>query len=200
MPRYNKQEDFDAGVEQLTPFFDSLGFVRTIVEPYRDRNVLYSARFDLSPRCVELHHEFSLGGVIYRMGDYYIEHTPYLQALGVASAAHYPSYEDDSRSGYPALLHDLQTLLAPFFTGSIEAFAGPATTFMQQARQKATEEQRRFAYWGCLEEQAKAKARELFFQKRYDEVVRIESQIRFPEFLTDPERQLFALARKRANQ
>jgi hypothetical protein len=200
MPRYNKLEDFEAGLELLIPFFASHGYVLTRQQPYRDRSVLYSARFELPPRSVELHHEFSLGRVIYRMRDHYIEHTPYLQALGVASTAHYPSYEDDSRAGYPVLLHDLQTLLTPFFNCTSEEFAGSASHFMQRAQRELIAEERRLAYGGSLEERAKARARVLFFEKRYDEVCQIESQIRFPDFLTDPERQLFALARKRLKQ
>jgi len=197
MPRYNKREDFEAGLGVLTPFFISVGYSRTIADAFRDKEGdFFSARFTLQPRSVEVHHLFSLGPVIYRIGDIHIEHTPYLDALGTASSAHYPSYDDDSRAGYPALLHDLRTLLSPFFTSSQEEFSRIASPFMEKQRQRFVEDERRLAYSGTLEDRLKAHARQLFFQKRYNEVVAIETQIRFPEFLTEPERYIFALARK----
>ena len=81
-----------------------------------------SATFSKGTRSVELHHLYSLGPVRYRMGDYVIEHSPYLEALALAAQAHYPTYEDNSYAGYPALLHDLQQLLSAFFQGSEEEF------------------------------------------------------------------------------
>jgi hypothetical protein len=197
MPRYNKREDFDAGLEVITPFFDSLGYSRTIAEPFRDKEGnFFSATFSQRPRSIEIHHLFSLGPVIYRIGEHFIEHSPYLEALGVASSAHYPSYDDDSRAGYPALLHDLRSLLSPFFTSSQEEFSRIASPFMERQCQRASEDERRIAYHGVLEHRLKAHARQLFFQKRYDEIVSIETQIRFPEFLSEPERYIFAQARK----
>ena len=197
MPRYNKREDFEAGLEVLGPFFDSLGYSRTVADDFRDKEGdFYSAAFTLLPRSVEVHHLYSLGPVIYRIGDFHIEHTPYLEALGVGSSAKYPSYDDDSRAGYPALLHDLRTLASPFFTSSQEEFSRIASPFMDKQRQRRVEDERRLAYGGALEDRLKAHARQLFFQKRYDEVVSIEAQIRFPEFLTEPERYIFAQARK----
>jgi hypothetical protein len=197
MPRYNKREDFEAGLEVLGPFFDSLGYARTIADAFRDKEGdFYSASFTLLPRSVEVQHLYSLGPVIYRIGDFYIEHTPYLEALGMATSAHYPCYDDDSRAGYRALLHDLRTLLSPFFTSSQEEFSQIASPFMAKQRQRLVEDERRLAYGGALEDRLKAQARQLFFQKRYEEVVHIERQIRFPEFLTGPERYIFVQARK----
>jgi hypothetical protein len=197
MPRYNKRKDFEAGLEHISPFFNSLGYSRTIAKPFREKEgVFYSATFKSRPRLVELHHLYSLGPVIYRVGNYFIEHTPYLEALGVASSAHYPSYDDDSRAGYPALLHDLRTLLSPFFASSEEEFSQIASPFMRRQHERSVEDERRLAYGGALEDRLKAHARQLFFQKRYEEVVSIETQIRFPEFLTESERYIFAQARK----
>jgi len=197
MPRYNKREDFEAGLEVLGPFFHSLGYSRTVAEPFRDKEGdCYSATFKLRPRSIEVHHLYSLGPVIYRIGDFHIAHTPYLEALGTASSAHNPSYDDDSRAGYPALLHDLRTLLSPFSTSSPEEFPRLSSPFMDKQRQRLVEDERRLAYGGALEDRLKAHARQLFFQKRYEEVVSIETQLRFPEFLTEPEQYIFAQARK----
>ena len=67
---------------------------------------------------------------------------------------------------------------------------------MDKQRQRLVEDERRLAYGGALEDRLKAHARQLFFQKRYEEVVSIETQLRFPEFLTEPEQYIFAQARK----
>ena len=198
MPRYNKQQDFEAGLAQLTPFFDSLGFSMCRVEPYRDKEgTFYSARFDRPPRSVGFTHLYSLGPVIYSVGEFSVEHTFYTEALGVSPVARYPSFADDSTSGYPAWLHDLQTVLSPYFTGPERDFIAIASRYMEQQRQQHERDTRELNYHSTQEPRLKARARELFFQGRYQEVVHLESQIRHPELLSDSERQLFALARKR---
>lgn len=120
-----------------------------------------------------------------------------MTALGIASEAHYPSFEDDSISGYTAWLHDLQTMLSPFFAGPEQGFIAIASRYMEQQRQQYAHDARELNYRATQEPRLKAQVRELFFQGRYREVVLLESQIRFPEFLSKAEQQLFALARKR---
>jgi hypothetical protein len=123
MPRYNLREDFETGLAVVTPFFESRGYTRAVSDPFEDKEgVFYVATFSLSPRSVELHHFHSLGPVIYRLGEASMKHLDYLQALGVASGAQYPTYEDNSQAAYPALLHDLRMLLTPFFQGPAQAF------------------------------------------------------------------------------
>ena len=196
MSRYNKQEDFEAGLSQIRPFFDRLGFSTTLVEPYRDKEgTYYSARFSRPPRLVEFTHLYSLGPIAYAIHDFSIEHTYYTKALGVT--ARYPSFEDDSISGYAAWLHDLQTVLSPFFSGPEQDFVVIASRYMEEQQQLYAHDIHELNYRPTQEPRLKAQARELFFQGRYREVVLLESQIQFPEFLSDSERQLFALARKR---
>ena len=123
MPKYSKPRDFDAGLAVLSPFFESRGFTLTRARPFHDRDgYILKATFLRAPRAVELEHQWSLGRVGYHIGDFSIEHPPYLEALGIASKACYPTYEDNSNAGYPALLEDLQTLVTPFFEGSDRDF------------------------------------------------------------------------------
>ena len=198
MPRYNKQQDFEAGLAMLTPYFDSLGYSVSRIEPYRDNEgTYYSARFVRPPRSVAFTHLYSLGPVTYSIRESSVEHTFYTEALGISSAAQFPSFGDDSTSGYPSLLHDLQTVLSPFFTGPEQDFVAIASRYMEQQRQQHEHDTRDLNYRATQEPRLKAHARELFFQHRYQEVTRLESQIRYPELLTNSERQLFALARKR---
>ena len=198
MPRHNKQQDFETGLAELIPFFDSLGFSVSRVEPYRDKEgTFYSARFVRPPRAVEFTHLYSVGPVIYSIREFSVEHTFYTEALGISSAAQFPSFADDSTSGYSALLHDLKAELSPFFTGPEQDFVAIASRYMEQQRRQHEHDTRDLNYRSTQEPRLKARARDLFFQKRYREVVRLESQIRHPELLTNSERQLFALARMR---
>jgi hypothetical protein len=196
MPRYNKQDDFETGLAQVRPFFDALGFFTVVPAPYRDKEgTCYSARFVRAPRSVEFTHLYSLGPIIYAIREFSVEHTYYTKALGVVSQ--FPSFEDDSISGYAAWLHDLESILSAFFTGPDGDFIAIASRYMEQQQQQDAHDMRDRNYHATQEPRLKAKARELFFQGRYREVVLLESQIRFPEFLSASERQLFAVARKR---
>lgn len=198
MPRYNRGEDFESGLAQLVPFFDSLGFSLFRAEPSRDKDgTSYSARFVRPPRAVEVSHLYSLGPVIYSIGKFSVEHTYYILALGASAAAQFPSFVDDSISGYPALLHDLQELLTPFFTGPEDDFIAIAARYTEEQRQRQEHDSRELTYHSTGEDRLKTRVRDLFRQGRYQEVVQLESEIKFPELLTDSERQLFSLARKR---
>lgn len=198
MPRYNSQKDFEQGLGLLVPFFDKRGYSLSHPKPHRDKEgTYYFAHFSRPPRTVELTHLYSLGPVTYRIRDCCIEHVQYLAALGVAGAAHYPSYADDSQSGYRALLNDLEELLLPFFVGAEHEFVSIARADMGYREQLQTEDKRMFNYRYSLDPGLKTEARELFRQGRYQEVIQIEEKLRFPEFISEPERRLFALARKR---
>jgi hypothetical protein len=180
------------------PFFASRGFSLIRKEPDTDKEgTSYSARFICSPRSVELNHLYSLGPVIYSIRKFSVEHTSYIQALVLTTAAQFPCFGDDSISGYPALLHDLENLLSSFFVGSEDDFIAIAKTYMQAQQQQQEIDRRKLTYHATGEDRLKVQARELFREGRYSEVVRIEAQIRFPDLLTDSERKIFALARKR---
>ena len=198
MPRYNRTEDFELGLSQLIPFFDAQGFSLTRSEPDVDKEgTSYSARFIRHPRSVELNHLYSLGPVIYSIREFSVEHTYYTQALGVTGSAQFPCFADDSISGYPALLHDLENLLSPFFVGSEDDFSAIAKQYLLAQQRQNEADSRDLSYHATGEDRLKARARELFRQGRYDEIGQIESQLRFPELLTDSERKIFALARNR---
>lgn len=198
MPRYNKREDYEFGLAQVAPFFDSLGFLLSRGEPYTDKaGTCYSARFIRPPRSVELNHLYSLGSVIYSIREFSVEHSFYIKALGASSAARFPCFVDDSVSGYPALLHDLQHLLSSFFVCPEDDFIAIAERYMHGQQQQHEDDSRDLTYHATGEDSLKARARELFREGRYEEVLQIESKIKFPELLTPFERQLFTLAKKR---
>jgi len=197
MPRYNKQEDFEFGLAELAPFFESLGFSLSRGEPDADKGgTSYSARFVCPPRSVELNHLYSLGPVIYSIRDFSIEHTFYVQALGLAAGARFPCFTDDSVSGYSALLYDLENFLSPFFTGAEDDFISIAAQYMQRQQNDSRDP----TYHATGEDRLKARARELFREGRYKEVIQIESEIKFPRFLTSSEQRMFSIARKKSGK
>jgi hypothetical protein len=199
MPRYNKQEDFEFGLAQVAPFFKSLGFSLSRGEPDTDKaGTSYSARFLCPPRSVELNHLYSLGPVIYSIRNFSVEHTFYVQALGLTAGARFPCFTDDSISGYSALLYDLENLLSPFFTGAEDDFISIATQYMQAQQQQQKTGSHDLTYHATGEDRLKARARELFREGRYKEVIQIESEIKFPKFLTSSEQRMFSIARKKS--
>ena len=201
MPRYNKQEDFDLGLSQVIPFFASRGFLLSRGEPDSDKpGTSYSARFSRSPRTVELNHLYSLGPVIYSVREFSVEHTFYINELGLTNAAQFPCYVDDSISGYPALLHDLENLLLPYFAGPEDDFIAIAKRYMKAQQQQHEDGTRDLTYHSTGEQRLKARARELFREGRFEDVVHIEAKILFPGLITDSERKIFSLARKKAKR
>jgi hypothetical protein len=91
----------------------------------------------------------------------------------------------------------LKNLLSPFFGGPEGDFITVTKRYMQEQRQQQEHGNRDLSYYSTREHRLKARARELFRQRRYDGIVQIESQIRFPELLTTSERKIFEIARKR---
>ena len=135
--------------------------------------------------------------MIYSIRELSVEHTFYIQALGLTASARFPCFADDSISGYPALLHDIENLLSPFFAGREHDFSAIASKYMRAQQQQHQDDSRNLSYRASGEDRLKAQARELFQEGRFKEVVKIETQIRFPDLLTESERKIFALARKR---
>jgi hypothetical protein len=65
-----------------------------------------------------------------------------MRALGVTADAQFPCFADDSISGYPALLHDLENLLPPFFAGPEEDFITIAKQCVQAQRRHEEDQPR----------------------------------------------------------
>ena len=88
---------------------------------------------DLRVRWSSLH-LYSLGPITYAIHEFSVEHAYYTKALGIT--ARYPSFEDDSISGYAMWLDDLQKVLSPIFTGPEEDFIVIASRCMEEQRQQ----------------------------------------------------------------
>ena len=95
-----------------------------------------------------------------------------LGSLRSPASAHFLCFTDDSISGYPALLYDLKNLLSPFFTDAEDDFISIATQYMQTQQQQQKTDSRDLTYHATGEDRLKARARELFREGRYEEVLR----------------------------
>lgn len=114
--RRNREEDFRAGLELLSPFFEAEGFDLVVYPPHEDdAGTFYSAQFTWSGRAVTLVHLFDLESVTYSIGQMMIEHSAYLDALGVKRDAAFPPSAEEPLAGYTALLSDLESRMTPFF-------------------------------------------------------------------------------------
>lgn len=106
------QERFVTGLEVLRPFLESLDYrLETVLDAEEPGTC--RARFNDGRRSIFLTHDEGLRLVVYSIGRFSIEHTAYLDALGVRLGAAFPPL--DPAEGYSALLLDLQDLLVPFF-------------------------------------------------------------------------------------
>lgn len=112
----NREEDFVAGLDILTPFFEAEGFELVVHPPHTaEAGAFYSAQFVWSGRAVTLVHLFDLESVTYSIGQMMIEHSAYLDALGGRRDSSFPPSARESLAGYAALLSDLETRMTPFF-------------------------------------------------------------------------------------
>ncbi|MHB9003655.1 MAG: hypothetical protein ACYC6C_06265 [Coriobacteriia bacterium] len=127
----NLQDDFRAGLEILSPFFDAEGFELVVHPPFTDDSgTYYPAQYLWSGRAVTLVHRFGLESVVYSIGQMVVEHTAYLEALGVRPDSAFPPADDaDPVAGYAALLGDIESRLRPFFDEPDREFFEIAMTY-----------------------------------------------------------------------
>jgi hypothetical protein len=112
----NREEDFRAGIELLTPLFEQQDFALKLRDPFdAEDGTYYSAQFVWGNHAVTLVHHFGLSSVTYSVGAMLVEHEAYLVALGVRPDAGYPTQSDDPIAGYRGLLGDLEGRLRPYF-------------------------------------------------------------------------------------
>jgi len=133
--RQNREEDFRAGLEVLMPFFEARDFGLRVYPPFlAEEGTYFSAQFTWGNHAVTLVHLLDLGSVTYSIGAVSMEHEAYLDALRVKRGAAFPAADDDSVSGYAALLSDLETRMTPFFEEPDRDFVELAAVHGRQGR------------------------------------------------------------------
>ena len=72
-------------------------------------------------RRLELHFRWSLGLVMYHLGDAQVSHVGYVRTVhGVAGGNAYPGFSDDALDGFRHLRHELETYGHTFLRGTDE--------------------------------------------------------------------------------
>lgn len=128
----HREEEFLAGLAILAPFFQANDFeLKVLPSVAEEEGTRFSAQFSWGNHAVTLVQSASLGPVTYSIGGWSLEHTAYLEAMGVQRGATFPACRagegDSALAGYSALLVDLERLIRPFFEEPDREFIELAT-------------------------------------------------------------------------
>ena len=145
-------------------------------------------------RRLELHYRFSLGLVAYHALGKKVSHEAYMRELGRWGNNRYPGFSFGHLEDFHDLAHDL--LSADDF------LSGDAHILVQAAENEATcdtqkSQQLMVNYVGdtrCLEQ-----LRALFQEKRYAEVIALADKIQYPELMSQSQRRMVEMARRRVS-
>lgn len=143
-------------------------------------------------RRLELHFRQSLGLVRYHVGDQSASHESYMRQLGVWDQCRYPGFSNDPAVAFHDLAHDLR-MADDFLSASAAVLRAAA------AREASdTGRQDKVAMAGYVGDvRQRQELREQFREGNYDQVVALAETLRYPEQMTESERQIVAIARNR---
>lgn len=194
-------ETFSAGVKILAHVLDAHSF---LFEPENTRRE--PSLVDLGPevafgefvrgdRRLLVEFGWSLGLVKYYVRDLWIEHAPYMRALGVETGATaYPGFSDDPLDAFRHLRIDLERFGSDFLTGDASILIRAAS----EEAERRPEAQRRLMASYTGDDADRRRARDLFRAGKYAEVVALLESLKFPEFMSDFERKILGVARNKS--
>jgi hypothetical protein len=144
-------------------------------------------------RRLELHFRYSLGLVTYHIGDVRVSHDVYLRALTKGAGGNqYPGFSDDPLDGFRHLANDLQKFCGDFLSGGGEVLLVAARD--QRAREDI--ESTIYAARAVGDERERRKARELFREKKYREVLELLGNLKYPELMNGSEKKMLEIAQR----
>jgi len=143
-------------------------------------------------RRLELHFRQSLGLVRYHVGDQSAFHESYMRELGGWDQCRYPGFSEDPAAAFHDLAHDLG-LADDFLSGSAAVLRTAAAT---EASDTAAQNKRDMAgYVGDVRQRQQLRQR--FREGRYGQVVALAETLKYPDQMTESERRMVEIARKR---
>ena len=143
-------------------------------------------------RRLELHFRQSLGLVRYHVGDQSAFHESYMRELGGWDQCRYPGFSEDPAAAFQDLAHDLG-LADDFLSGSAAVLRTAAAT---EASGTAEQNKRDMAgYVGDVRQRQQLRQR--FREGRYGQVVALAETLKYPDQMTESERRMVEIARKR---
>ena len=143
-------------------------------------------------RRLDLHFRHSLGMVRYHIRDKSASHESYMREIGLWEGCEYPGFSADAFEAFRGLAHDL---------GCAEDFtSGDATVLLRAAakeRASTKEQERRFmtSAVGDLQVLREMKAR--FQEKRYEMVIGLADELKYPSHMGRSERRMVQLAKEK---
>jgi len=195
-------ETFGRGCEIVEPVLLPKGFSRSDVYEHQYASVtgrgetVIRGGFARDDRRLELELWFALRRVLYYVDGLWLEHEPYMRALGVPSGSNfYPGFSEDPLDGFRHLASDLTCFADEFLSGDAPILRRAAA----EEAARRPEEQRRYEAWMVGDDSARQRAKELFRQRRYDEVVTILTALQYPEFMDGYELKILEVARRRSS-
>jgi hypothetical protein len=143
-------------------------------------------------RRLELHFRQSLGLVRYHVGDQSAFHESYMRELGGWDQCRYPGFSEDPAAAFHDLAHDLG-LADDFLSGSAAVLRTAAAT-----EASGTAEQNKRAMAGDIGDvRQRQHLRERFREGSYGQVVALAETLKYPDQMTESERRMVKIARKR---
>jgi len=183
------------GCEILDPVMNSHGFRFAPRNSGRGSSGYYAnGDYVRGDRRLELHFMYSLGLVTYHIGAASVSHDAYLRALTKDEGGNqYPGFSDDPLNGFRHLAHDLQKFCSDFLSGDGGVLLAAAQD--QNARDEIASKLHRARAVGDLRE--REKARKLFREKKYREVLGKLENLKYPELMTDSEKKILEIAKRK---
>jgi hypothetical protein len=143
-------------------------------------------------RRLELHVRYNLGLVRYHVGTESASHGYYMRELGVRERCRYPGFLEDAKEAFLGLAHDL-AFADDFLTGTGDVLRQAA---MRESSDDATRNADLMA--GYVGDKRKVEQlRSCFHQGKYEDTLAEFNSLKYPERLSEPDRKMVELARKR---
>ena len=143
-------------------------------------------------RRLELHVRFNLGLVRYHAGTESASHDYYMREIGALERCHYPGFAEDPREAFLGLAHDL-AFVGDFLTGTGALLRQAA---MRESSDNAARDADSLARY--VGDKRKIENLRSFFQQgKYDDALAEFNSLKYPERLSELERKMIELARKR---
>lgn len=181
------------GVQILEPLLRSSGFrFRFGRSGAGSGGRFASGEFVRKDRRLELHFRYSLGLVRYHVDQESASHESYMRELNVWDQCQYPGFSDNPMDAFAALAHDL-SFADDFLDGSGAVLRQAAAK--KAANTAAREADLKAGYAG--DKRKINQLRQYFREKRYSEVVRLASELKYPDRMSGSERKMIEVAQRR---
>ena len=143
-------------------------------------------------RRLELHVRVNLGLVRYHVATESASHDYYMREIGVLERCHYPGFSEDPKEAFLGLAHDL-AFADDFLTGT-------GALLRQAAMRESSDNAARHTELMAANVGDERKVENLcrcFWQGKYEDALAEFNSLTHPERLSEPERKMVELARKR---